>query len=263
MRAIIIDDEKHVREGLLLLGEWTSFGIDTIFEASNGEEAIKIITESRPEIIFTDMKMPKMDGINLLKWLNESSIQSKIIVLSGYDDYHYMRNAIQYGSFDYLLKPIDPEMLNETLERAVIDWKIQAENKILRFEDDLEVYDGISDEEYRKEKTSIQQIEEYLQQNYKEDIKLQGIADKFFLSREYICRKFKQEYQITITEYLTKVRMEKAQMLLQNSHYKIYEIADLTGYQNDKYFCKVFKRWTGLTPNEYRDSIKPLSRVNG
>jgi two-component system, response regulator YesN len=122
MKAIIIDDEKHVREGLLLLADWDHFGIQTILEAEDGEQAKNLITEHRPEIIFTDMRMPKLDGINLLKWLNSSGIKSKTIVVSGYDDFEYMRNAIYYKSFDYILKPIEPEILNETLSKAVNEW---------------------------------------------------------------------------------------------------------------------------------------------
>src|SRR5690606_5610705 len=108
MKAIIVDDEQHVREGLMLLAEWDRFGINTILEAVDGNEAVKLISKHSPEIIFTDMRMPKRDGTSLLKWIHSSNILSKTIVVSGYDDYEYMRNAIYYNSFDYILKPIDP-----------------------------------------------------------------------------------------------------------------------------------------------------------
>ena len=523
MKAIIIDDEMHVREGLLLLAEWKRFGIHEIFEAKDGEEAKEIIIEHQPEIIFTDMNMPKLDGIELLKWLSEKEITSKIIVISGYDDFHYMRNAITYGSFDYLLKPIDPGLLNETLERAIKDWKKQAQkrettlettkvinevkplywdhifsnvitnptvasdiatkinkefkvsinevdctisllllnskiigqfdgdknlafftllnicneivqsncsgfcfrnvneekeivvllwdkrnvldivkdiqraiykfscvkvmfsigksspiqeayttaqktlfkhnmiespkkNNIVFFEDissgsllhlldfaeeikwsiqsgsieqmdeiiekifhiletnhvlsleqvrvweeqfdilrknwlkeykmneDASFYEGkdywdeegvfsfkkfkeekrkefytlihlLHDVKYQKEASSIQEIEAFLRKNYEKDITLQEIAERFFLSREYISRKFKQEYHETLTNYLTKIRIEKAKELLENPHLKVYEISFKVGYQNEKYFNKVFKKIVGLTPNEFRVKI--------
>ncbi|WP_198510279.1 response regulator transcription factor [Bacillus solitudinis] len=521
MKAIIIDDEKHVREGLLLLAEWDRFGIETIYEAADGEEAIEIITEHQPEIVFTDMSMPRRDGINLLKWIHSSKLNCKTIVVSGYDDFHYMRNAIAFGSFDYILKPIQPGVLNDTLARAVQEWKEQRNNRLstleknrvinevrplywdyllssaldkgkwtkrsieqinkeyevdvaftpitlailpinmmikkryqgdadlaffsllnisnevmserksgvafrnLNQEDELillfwkeagivdavetiatmihqftkvhctivigqtstqiyEVYDSavqslkkinllesawnttvvankqlktlpvlhlfdyseeikwsiqsgsteqvdeilervyntfdknkylsieqleiwenqfailkdhwlneyeinkqdplyqgvdywnndgmfsftkfkeekrkefhdliqtVFNVQYKKEKNSVQMIEEYLRDNYQRDIKLQEIAERFFLSREYISRKFKADYQMTITDYLTKIRIEKAKELLENPYLKIYEIADSVGYQNDKYFIKVFKKLEGMTPKEYR-----------
>ena len=112
LKAIIIDDEKHVREGIMLLANWDQYGITDIYEAKDGEEAKSMILKHHPEIIFTDMNMPKVDGIDLLKWIHTSDFTSKTIVVSGYDDFNYMRNAIAYGSFDYILKPIEPEILN-------------------------------------------------------------------------------------------------------------------------------------------------------
>ncbi|MBU8880156.1 response regulator [Bacillus sp. FJAT-29790] len=239
MKAIIVDDEKHVREGLQLLAEWDKVGIKTVLEAEDGETAIELISKHRPAIIFTDMRMPKRDGISLLKWLNSSNIPSKTIVVSGYDDFEYMRNAIYYRSFDYILKPIDPEILNETLEKAVKEWNELEDNQAI----------------FQIEKNNMQEIEEYLQKNYQQEISLQEIADRFFLSREYISRKFKLEFQETLTDYLTKIRIEKAKQLLETPYLKIYEIAYHVGYQNEKYFSKVFKKLIGLTPNEYRSSI--------
>lgn len=242
MKAIIVDDEKHVREGLMLLADWSRFGIKTIMEAVDGNEAVKLITEHRPEIIFTDMRMPKRDGISLLKWIHSSDISSKTIVVSGYDDFEYMRNAICYKSFDYILKPIDPEILNETLERAITEWNQQT-------------YPGKPQQDDCGEKNVMQQIEEFLLESYNKDINLQEIADRFYLSREYISRKFKQEYQATITDFITNIRMEKAKELLQNPKLKIYEIAFRVGYQDEKYFSKVFKKTAGISPNEYRNSL--------
>ncbi|THE11405.1 response regulator [Bacillus timonensis] len=243
MKAIIIDDEKHVRDGLLLLADWKRFGINTIFEAKDGEEAVNLINEHQPAIIFTDMRMPKRDGISLLKWIHASGIFSKTIVVSGYDDFEYMRNAIFYKSFDYLLKPIEPDVLNETLEKAIVEWKEEA----------LHQKTLVPNQNHQSGKTGIHLIEEFVRHNYQNEINLQDIADRFFFSREYISRKFKQEFDDTITDYVMKIRMEKAKELLENPHLKIYEVANLVGYQNEKYFSKLFKKLIGVSPNEYRN----------
>ncbi|CAG9623250.1 response regulator transcription factor [Sutcliffiella rhizosphaerae] len=249
LKAIIIDDEKHVREGLQLLGSWMEFGIDTVLEARDGEEAIMLIKKHRPEIIFTDMQMPKRDGISLLKWIAESELEAITIVVSGHDDFKYMRNAIYYKSFDYILKPIDPDLLHETLERAVEKWKEETLHK--RSSGDMETIPFLSD----VPSSNMQKIAEYLRVHYQQDITLQEMADRFFMSREHISRKFKQEYQETITDYVTRIRMEKAKELLANQSLKIYEIAYHIGYQNEKYFSKVYKKLFGITPNEYRNTL--------
>lgn len=254
MKAIIVDDEQHVRDGLQLLANWKENGIDTIYEAEDGDEAIMLIKQYRPEIIFTDMAMPKKDGISLLKWIAESDLHSVTIVVSGYDDYTFMRNAITYKSFDYILKPIDPELLNETLERAVKKWKEEAlARRTIGSLGDVETIPVRSS--VPPSMSSMMKIEEYLRANYQQDITLQEIADRFYLSREHISRKFKQEYHETITDYVMRIRMEKAKDLLANPNLKIYEIAYHIGYQNEKYFSKVYKKFFGVTPNEYRSTL--------
>ncbi|MFT8322167.1 MAG: response regulator, partial [Bacillus sp. (in: firmicutes)] len=129
MKALIIDDEKHVREAIKLLADWEQNGIQQIYEASNGEEAIDYIKKYKPEIIFSDMKMPKMDGAQLLEWIKKNQSSSKTIVVTGHDDYHYMRKAIHFGSADYLLKPIDPDILNHALENVVQEWKKEEQDR--------------------------------------------------------------------------------------------------------------------------------------
>ncbi|CAI9395946.1 HTH-type transcriptional activator Btr [Bacillus sp. T2.9-1] len=108
----------------------------------------------------------------------------------------------------------------------------------------------------RTSKNIIQEIEKYIKANFHREIKLQEISERFYISREYISRKFKQEYHINISEYLVSIRIQKAQELLENSNLKVYDIANLIGYQDDKYFRKVFKKIVGISPNEYREKKK-------
>ena len=108
---------------------------------------------------------------------------------------------------------------------------------------------------YQKEKNTIQQIEEYIRKNYQKDLNLRDISAMFYLSREHISRRFRQEFNETITDYVMKIRMEKAKELLENPHLKIYEIANKVGYQNEGYFSRLFKKIMGFTPNEYRSSL--------
>jgi two-component system response regulator YesN len=105
-----------------------------------------------------------------------------------------------------------------------------------------------------EKKNIIYEIEKYLQNNFDRDIKLQEIADQFYISREYISRKFKQEFHENISDYIVKYRIKKAKTLLKNSQLKVFEIANMVGYQDDKYFRKVFKKVEGITPNEYRQA---------
>ncbi|NEW08279.1 response regulator [Paenibacillus sp. SYP-B3998] len=110
----------------------------------------------------------------------------------------------------------------------------------------------------QKDKNIIFEIAAFLDQHYHEDITLQDISSRFFLSREYISRKFKQEFEVNLSDYLGQIRMDKAKTLLRNPHLRISQVAEMVGYQDEKYFSKVFKKQEGLSPNEYRKSSKSI-----
>ncbi len=123
MKALIIDDERHVREAIKLLVPWEQFGIESVHEATDGMTAIELIQAERPAIIFTDMMMPGMDGIALLEWTAVHAPASKIIVISGHDDFTFVRHTLKYGGLDYLLKPIEQAQLHGALSKAIESWK--------------------------------------------------------------------------------------------------------------------------------------------
>lgn len=539
MKALIVDDEKHVRDAIRLLADWGSYGIDTLLEAEDGETAVRMISREKPELVFTDMMMPGMGGTGLMEWIHSQAPGTKTVVISGHDDFELVRAAVKFGGQDYILKPIDPGELQEAIRKAVASRRAQeaeareqqkktmevnqfkpvywdrmlsgllddpgyyetakeslerelgcgpdcrecrvaviamdavpepvrvkfasgmdllvfslmnicneylnerrsgyafrhwdgtghivllfwrnlttAEEEIRRihegifrtlrgrfdigiggikpfpcgvgtayreavqalrsrnllkrsgwlhsgtadsavsrkplpfgefeerlrlavrssspgqidqivglwFEalsalpsitvDQLELWsrefelfqarwakdlfgedrDGFPaewadaalpriplqedgtlsliqwrellarnlrslSELYRRhlqeDKHVIFDIAKYLEVHYREDITLQDIADRFFLSREYISRKFKQEFKENLSDYIGRIRIEKAKLLLLNPECKISQAAMQVGYQDEKYFSKVFKKMTGMTPGEYRKNPTP------
>ncbi|WP_214784775.1 MULTISPECIES: response regulator [unclassified Exiguobacterium] len=231
-KVLIVDDESPVREAVKLLGEWERFGVKAVLEAKNGLEAKALIEQERPALILSDIQMPHCDGIELMEWVHDHASSSKLVVLTGYDEYSYMRRAIQYGSFDYLLKPIDPDVLNDTLSRALA---------------------GVMTE---SSEDPIAQIGKYIEQHFAEELSLQGMSERFYLSREYISRRFKQQYGVNLSEYVLTIRMNEAKRLLETSRQRIYEVAQAVGFSDDKYFRKVFKKQVGVTPNEFREQVQ-------
>ena len=111
-------------------------------------------------------------------------------------------------------------------------------------------------EHKRQDEHIIFEIVKYVDSHYADDLTLQNIAERFFLSREYISRKFKQQFQENLSDYIERIRMDKAKLLLMNPQYRIVQIADLVGYKDEKYFSKVFKKQEGISPNEYRKQRK-------
>jgi two-component system response regulator YesN len=535
MKVLIVDDERHVREAIRLLVDWDSYGIEIILEAQDGNMAMEILTRERPQIVFTDMIMPGIKGTELLAWIQKHAPRTKTIVISGHDDFDFVRKTVMYGGIDYILKPIDPVQLNEDVGKAVssrkqadegseqeqrkaieinqlrpvywdkmlthlledssyyssiagtmqtefglpigalqcriavlatdtinpiirskfagsedllyfsllnicnefvrkhnqgvafrhdhgdiviILWK-QTENaaafldtinagiqqalgsrlefgvgserllpaglkhsyseailvlrqrnmRVVRprircfdpnenprqstvhlseFEDRLRFairsgqekpikeavqiwIDQVKQMKYinmeqlelwrhefsvikarwfkelfgdlpivlslpsesayfivpldqegclspqqwgveleqgllrlsqlwmehkRQDEHIIFEIVKYVDAHYADDLTLQSIAERFFLSREYISRKFKQQFQENLSDYIERIRMAKAKLLLMNPQYRIVQIAELVGYKDEKYFSKVFKKLEGFSPNEYRKQVK-------
>ena len=106
-----------------------------------------------------------------------------------------------------------------------------------------------------KEKNTMKEIVKYIEQRYQDDLSLQEVAGKFFVSREYVSRKFKQEFGINFSDYIGKYRIDKAKQLMQNPHLKLSQISEMVGFHDVKYFSKVFKKQEGVSPKAYRSTL--------
>lgn len=118
-KVLIIDDEEPAREAIKILADWNSVNIYEVFEAWDGKNGIRLIEEKKPDIILVDMKMPGMDGMQLLRIVQSQYPDLAVIVISGFDNYEYTRQALHSRVMDYLLKPIKRNELNAALEKAV------------------------------------------------------------------------------------------------------------------------------------------------
>ena len=120
MIALIVDDEQAVKEGMDILIDWSSYGISQVLYASNGREALAILEARKPDIMFCDMQMPIMDGRQLIEEMVARRLGTKVIAVSGYNDFEYVKATIQANGIDYILKPIDEGELIRALEKAIL-----------------------------------------------------------------------------------------------------------------------------------------------
>lgn len=129
MKALIVDDESRVRRAIHLLVDWKSHLIDEVEEASSGTEAIEMIRASKPCIVIMDMMMEAGNGLELMAWVNEFAGTIKFIVVSGHDDFNFVRHTVRHGGIDYILKPIDAEAINAAVAKAVAEWKREEQER--------------------------------------------------------------------------------------------------------------------------------------
>lgn len=118
-KVVIIDDEPWTRDVILRLGRWSELGLEVVGEASDGKTGLALVQRLCPDVVITDVKMPGIDGIELVERLRRIGFQNPILVISGYGDYLYVRNALKLGVVDYLLKPIKAQELNQQLKQCV------------------------------------------------------------------------------------------------------------------------------------------------
>ena len=134
-KILVVDDDKIIRKGLIKIIEKSDTEFEIAGEAANGLRALEVIKESKPDILITDIKMPVMDGIELINRIQEEKLDLSIVVLSGFDDYKYVREALKGGAYDYLLKPIDKTQMFDILyklkEKIISKEKKQEEIKYI------------------------------------------------------------------------------------------------------------------------------------
>jgi len=251
-KIMIAEDDATVRKGIVLKTDWNRLGCMVAGEASNGEEGLDLARRIRPDIIITDIQMPKMDGIEMLSTLQKEGCTAKMIILTAYSDFNYAQSAIRIGVCDYLLKPlkdgdIEELILRITEQNGETDGADAAEAPILKFN---ETYSPHSKVKYVEEALS------YLADHYAEDINISTVSAFLELSEGYLSRVIKKETSYTFTEYLTLFRIKKAMEQLKNPSVKVYEVADRCGYHDTAYFSVQFKKLTGMSPSEYQDRCR-------
>jgi len=204
-----------------------------IFASSNGRNASQICDEVKPDIALLDIEMPGMNGIELAKYIKERYANCIIIFITAYDRFDYVIEAMHIKAFDYLLKPWKEERLCELINTAIENVRsMQKTDGIVHSQKDV--------------------IKDYIDRNYKKDISAKDVAGILGYSDVYFSKVFKQLFDDNFINYLTKVRIDRAKVLLKDVSFNIKEVGKSVGYADSNYFTKVFKRSIGMSPSEYR-----------
>ena len=238
-RVIIVDDEEKIRGGIAHLFPWNQMGFQVIGTFANGREALEYVKENSVDVVFSDIRMPIMDGLEMAGRMMEVS-STKIILFSGYQDFEYARKALRSGVSDYLLKPVKYEELQDCLTR--IRELLDGEHMDRKTEEaeNLSYYERI-----------ISVVCQYLDEEY-QTATLEQAARLVNLSPNYLSRLFKEHSSLSFSDYLLKTRMENAARMLRDIRYKQYEIAFRVGYDNPKNFSRAFHQYFSMSPSQYR-----------
>ncbi len=382
---LIVDDEPIVKIALRSILPWEEYGFFICGTAGNGLEALSLIEKQHPDVIITDLKMPGMDGLELIRTLKEKNYPGEILVLSNYEDFDSVRSALLLGAADYLLKikiqadtllaclnktteklqkkageksPVPEETISENRNRLLLSFfqgdsslasfiqenretklgfmekscaicyvtfekflsndafsisanllrdmildavqgalqpyilvlndysalvvfsqreltvsQIKVEQLVKKLYNRFTMYQSFAPdmpyqenlknyEEARKIYQSFHQNEghykndvaktiAYIEENYMHRLTLASISANVNLSSSYLCRVFKSEVGISITNYLNNLRIRKAATLIKEQALSLKEISAMVGIDDQLYFSRLFKKCMGISPSEY------------
>jgi two-component system response regulator YesN len=264
LKIIVIDDEQHVRNLIKSLIP-VDLGIQIVAEAADGMDGFELCCKYKPHIVITDVRMPEMDGLMLMAKLSQVLPNTKVIIVSGHDEFSYAQKAIHYGAVGYLLKPLEEKDLRQVLIKAIesIQQGLESRKQFEKMKQELmklqnSLLPGANEDKetvLQSESPVIQKVIVFIQENYNRDISLDEIATKIYMNGAYISRLFKEKTGKGFNEFLTEVRINQAKILLEKPELKVNEIADMIGYRDVSHFISVFKKITGLTPNDYRNGL--------
>ena len=246
LRVLLVDDEIMIREGFKRLFDWEAHDCEVVGEAADGVEALTKIDTLNPDIAIMDINIPIMNGLKVIQISRIKHPDMAFVIVSGYDDFSYCREALRLQITDYILKPVNYEEFGACIDNLKIAlFKRQS-----------------SKNEDQQEERAINGIIRYMQEHLEEEASLSVLAEEFHLSSQYISQLFKNEIGVNFLTYLTNIRMEKAKKLLLSTSLSIAEVSEKSGYGDYRVFTKVFKKTEGVTPSQYRrDFLEDTKRV--
>ncbi len=239
LNVYIADDEVWIILGLKKLLEKIDVDSWVVGTANNGLTAKEEIAMFKPDVVFTDIRMPGLSGLDLLQAIPEVSPVSKVVIITGYAEFSYAQEAVQHHAYDYLLKPIKEEDLTRVMTAILNDRGEVEDDDIPMPEFDRMIDNVISD----------------IREHYTEDISLTSLAAKYNISMGHLSKMIKERLQVNFSDYIASLRIQRAKELLRDESISIQEIAEIVGYNDYFYFTKVFKKVEGISPSKYRKSM--------
>ncbi|MEH7010149.1 response regulator [Neobacillus niacini] len=241
-KVLLVDDERWVRTAL----KWTinklNLPLQVVHEAQNGLEALDWIKMNDVDLILTDIRMPIMDGLTLVKELNSLNGAYDVIVISVHDEFQFIQQAMRSGVTDYLLKPIEEKEVKVCLEK----WLNKKSNEVNTLKQTLPEKENIP-------LSTIERVMDYINKTPLDQITLKEAAESIHINPSYLSQLFKQQLNKKFVDYITELRIEESKRLLHNTTLRMSEIAERVGYSDLAYFSNNFKKIVGLSPSEYRN----------
>lgn len=255
MRILLVDDEIVALNALKKRVDWMKYGFTDILTAQDAAMARELLGKQKIDLILCDVEMPGESGLSLVEYVRESHPDTTCIMVTCHAEFDYIKQAMRSRVVDYILKPIDYEELGGILGQFQQHKEAQEKRqKVSRIVEKAQEEKGYWEEDSAESR--IQCVKDYIEEHIREKIKAAELAKLVHINEQYLMRSFKRETGQSLTEYIAQRRVAVASDLLKNTEYSVNFIADCVGCENYSYFTKLFKKYTGFTPREYRQEFQ-------
>lgn len=229
IKTVICDDESASIDIIQIYVKEENPMLEIVGTARNGLDALKLITDKSPEIVFIDIQMPFLSGLEVIEKVLQDKAETKFIIITAYESFEYARQALKLGAVDILPKPVDFKQLGDAVERAI----------------------GVQFTAC----SVVNQALDYIHGHYSEEIRLVQLAEIACCTESHLSREFKKYMGETILSYIHRFRVDKAVGLMSKGQLSIQAISEKVGYLNVNNFYKYFREFKGRTPGAYMNEL--------
>ncbi len=244
LSVVLVDDEQIILHGLIRVMPWAQYGCEVIATAVDGLEGVALVRREKPDILFTDIRMPNMNGLTMIAALRSEFPAMQIAVLTAHRDFEYAQQALHLGVTRYLLKPSKMDELVEALGEMVSRLEVSAPQE--------EAPETAAPPSGEASSFVLQQAVDFICDHCTEHLRLSDVADGVFVSQWHLSKLINRYTGQTFSDLLNQQRVERAKELLSQPALKVHEVAELVGFSDVAHFSKTFKKLTGQSPMEYR-----------
>lgn len=259
-KVIIVDDEPVIVRGLSRTVDWEKWNCEVVGTAESGQEGMRLIAEKNPDILFSDISMPGLDGLSMIAAMKSEYAGMQITILTGFREFDYAQQAIRLGVTRFLLKPSKMEEIEEAIREMTArldrrrasgpEKEREAEPEENRAEEETEEAGEDSAGNF-----IVKNALSYIEENCTEKLKLADVAEKTYVSQWHLSKLLNRYTGKSFSELLNHVRIEKAKRLLGDPSLRIGDVAEQVGFLDVAHFSRVFKKQEGISANEYRNRL--------
>ncbi len=259
-KVVIIDDEPIIVTGLTKLVPWEKYDCEVAGTAADGQEGLELIRQLRPDLVFSDIYMPRMDGLLMAAALKSEFEDMELTILTGYRDFELVQQALRLGVTRFILKPSNMDELEEAVEAMTGKLRKKGiypdkSGGTAPEPPDVQSVKGAEPQEAAGS-FIVNNALAFIRENYNHKITLKEVADNTYVSQWHLSKLLNRHTGKSFSELLNTIRVEAAKELLRDPALRVGDVADEVGFLDLAHFSRVFKKITGMSAHEYRNQMK-------